>query len=74
LIAYIRSVGEVRKNGHQNSFGPVAHILTSLVKMPVMYPAHFINQSEGFYEKPMEGATVKFGEYLASGFKYSFRC
>jgi mono/diheme cytochrome c family protein len=66
LITYIRSVGEVRKDSHQNSFGPVARILTSLGKMPLMYPAHFINQSEGFYEKPMEGPTVKFGEYLAN--------
>lgn len=66
LVAYIRSVPEVKKESQQNSFGPIAKMLSSFGKMPVMFPAFQIDQSKGFAEKPIEGPTFEFGKYLAS--------
>jgi mono/diheme cytochrome c family protein len=66
LTAYVRSVPSVDRHSHENSFGPMAKILSSLGQMPVMFPAHVIDSSKPFAEKPAEGATIKFGKYLAS--------
>lgn len=66
LIAYIRSVPAVEKASHENTFGPIAKMLSSFGKMPVMFPAHNIDQTKGFGSKPLEGPTEEFGKYLAS--------
>lgn len=65
IIAYIRSMPSIEKESHENSFGPVAMVLSVLDKMPVMFPAYHIEQSLGFGDKPPEGATREFGSYLA---------
>lgn len=65
IIKYIRSVEPVEKESHVNSFGPVAKVLSSLGKMPVMFPAHLIDHNQGFAQKPIEAPTVAFGKYLA---------
>ena len=66
LIAFIRSVPEVQKESHKNTFGPLAKVLSSLGKMPVMFPAMAIDPTKGFGEKPEEGPTLAFGQYLAN--------
>lgn len=66
LIAYVRSVPSVDKHSRENYFGPMAKTLSSLGQMPVMFPAHIIDSSKPFAEKPAEGATIEFGKYLAS--------
>ncbi len=65
LIAYIRSVESVSKPSHENHFGPIARVLASLNKMPVMFPAHHIDLKKDFANKPEEAASLEFGEYLA---------
>ena len=69
VVKYIRSVPAVAKENHQNSFGPIAKTLSSLNKLPVIFPAKFINLAEGFQEKPSEEASYAFGEYLAASCK-----
>lgn len=66
LVAYIRSVPPVERPTHQNKYGPVAKILSVLGKMPVMFPAYFVDHKKGFAKKPEEGPTRDFGKYLAS--------
>lgn len=66
LIAFIRSVPEVQKESHPNTFGPLAKILSSLGKMPVMFPALSVDPHKGFGEKPAEEPTLAFGQYLAN--------
>ncbi|MCC2680220.1 MAG: putative cytochrome c with heme-binding site [Pseudobdellovibrio sp.] len=66
MIAYLRSVPAVEKESHQNTFGPIAHVLSVTGQMPIMFPAAVIDQSKGFVEKPAEGPTFEFGKYLAS--------
>ena len=66
LIAFIRSVPEVKKENHKNTFGPVARVLSSFGKMPVMFSAFAIDQTKGFGEKPPEEPTLAFGQYLAN--------
>ncbi len=66
VIAYVRSVPAVEKESHQNTFGPISHILAVAGKMPVMFPAFEIDHAKGFAEKPAEGPTYEFGKYLAS--------
>ncbi len=65
LVTYIRSVPPIEKPSHTNTFGPVAKALSVFGQMPVMFPAHIVDQTQGFQEKPPEGATVEFGKYLA---------
>lgn len=65
LVAYLRSVAPVEKPSYENSFGPVAKILSSFGQMPVMFPAMVIDGTKGFGEKPDEGPTKEFGQYLA---------
>ena len=66
LIAYIRSVPPVDTTPHPNTYGPVARMLSAFDKMPVMFPAENIDPTQGFAEKPMEGPTAAFGQYLAA--------
>ncbi len=66
VVAYLRSLAPVAEPSHPNSFGPVARALSSFGKMPIMFPAALIDQSQGFAEKPIEGPTAAFGKYLAS--------
>jgi mono/diheme cytochrome c family protein len=65
LIAYLRTVAPVEEPSQANTFGPVAKVLSSLGKMPVMFPAEVIDLKRGFGEKPPEGPTLEFGRYLA---------
>ena len=65
LIAYIRSVPEVAQPSAENAFGPVAKVLSTLGKMPVMFPAAIIDTKKGFGKKPAEEPTLEFGRYLA---------
>lgn len=65
LIAYVRSVPAVEKENHQNTFGPIAHVMSVAGQMPIMFPAHAIDHSKGFSEKPAEEPTFEFGKYLA---------
>ncbi len=66
LIAYLRSTEPVNTPSGPVKFGPVAKIMTPLGKMPVVLPAHVIDMSKGFGEKPEEGPTVEFGRYLVN--------
>jgi mono/diheme cytochrome c family protein len=66
LIAYLRSVPEVKKPDHVNTYGPVLKVLSVLGKMPVVFPARFVDHAQGFAAKPIEGPTREFGRYLAS--------
>lgn len=66
LIAYLRSMPSVEKPNHDNTFGPIAKIMSVMGKMPVMFPALIIDQEKGFADKPPEGATPEFGKYLAN--------
>lgn len=66
LIAFVRSVPEVKRPDHANTFGPVAKVMSSLGKMPVVFPARVIDHASGFQEKPAEGPTAAFGKYLAN--------
>ncbi|MBU6153341.1 MAG: c-type cytochrome [Bdellovibrionales bacterium] len=65
LIAYLRSVPPVEAAGAENRFGPVAKGLSLAGKMPIMFPAKYLDLNEGFAGKPAEAATVEFGRYLA---------
>lgn len=65
LIAYIRSVPPVERLTPQDTYGPVARLMSALGKMPVMFPARFVTFSGGFGSKPPEGPTAEFGRYLA---------
>ena len=65
LVAYLKSMPAVDKPSPINKFGPVAKTLSVLGKMPVMFPAKFIDQTRGFDEKPAEGPSAEFGKYLA---------
>ena len=66
VIAFIRSVPAVEKPDHENVFGPVAKIMGALGKMPVVFPARFIDHNRGLGAKPPEGPTEEFGKYLAN--------
>lgn len=66
LIKYIRSVPSKESSRAENTFGPIAKMLSFLGKMPVMFPAKSMDLSKGFAEKPAEGPTVEFGQYLAN--------
>ncbi len=66
LVAYLRSVPAVNKPNHQNSFGPIAKMLSCFGKMPVMFPAKIIDLTRSFSEKPPEAPTREFGKYLAN--------
>lgn len=65
VVKYLRSQPEVAKPSHENSFGPVAKILSALDKIPVLFPAKSIDQQKGFSDKPAEEVGIQFGEYLA---------
>lgn len=66
VIKYIRSSPPIEQPSHNNTFGPVAKILTVLGQMPVMFSALIIDQNKGFAEKPAEGPTPEFGKYLVN--------
>lgn len=66
VIAFIRSVPEVREDSHVNSFGPLPMFFSVLGRMPIMFPAFVIDPSRGFVEKPEERPTLEFGRYLAN--------
>jgi len=66
LVAYLRSVPSVEKPSHENTFGPVAKVLSFSGKMPVMFPAKVLDLQRGFGEKPAEGPSREFGKYLAN--------
>lgn len=66
VIAYLRSVPPVTTPSHENTYGPMARTLTVLGKMPVMFPAAAIDQTQGFAEKPPEAGNAAFGRYLAT--------
>ncbi|MBD5778960.1 c-type cytochrome [Pelagicoccus sp. NFK12] len=66
LVAYLRTLDSVEKPLQENSYGPIARMLSSFGKMPVMFPAAIIDPAAGFAEKPKEGPTAEFGRYLAS--------
>lgn len=65
IIAYLRSVPEVQKPSHQNTYGPMARVLATTGQMPFMFPAFEIDMNQGFADKPVEGPTLEFGQYLA---------
>lgn len=65
LIAYLRSVPEVVGEQAENTFGPLARLLSVIGQMPVMFPAAVVDSKKGFSDKPEEGATREFGRYLA---------
>jgi mono/diheme cytochrome c family protein len=64
LIAYLRSVPSVEKSDRENRFGPVSKLLSAFGKLPLLFPARFIDQTKGFADKPAEGPTAEFGQYL----------
>ncbi len=66
LISFMRSVPAVEKEDHVNTWGPMVKILSTLGKMPVMFPAGSIDHFKDFAIKPEEGATIEFGKYLAN--------
>jgi len=66
VVKYLRSQPEVASESHQNSFGPIARLMSSLGKMPIMFPAKEMDLKKGFSEKPLEEASVAFGKYLAN--------
>jgi mono/diheme cytochrome c family protein len=66
VIKFIRSVPSVEKESHENSYGPLAHVLAVAGQMPVMFPALVVDPTKGFSEKPSEEATLAFGKYLAN--------
>jgi mono/diheme cytochrome c family protein len=65
VIAYVRSVPPVNRPSHENTFGPVAKVLTVLGKLPLLEPAFFVKPGVAFAEKPPEQADARFGEYLS---------
>lgn len=65
LVKYIRSSQTVARPNKENSFGPIARVMTLLNKMPVMFPAAQMDLTKGFSEKPLEEESVQFGKYLA---------
>ena len=65
LVAYLRSMPPVDRPSHANSIGPVLKVLAVLGKAPFALAAKYIDPSKGFADKPPEGATVAFGQYLA---------
>lgn len=66
VAAFIRSMPEVNKESHVNTYGPITKIMGSLGKMPIAFPALFIDQNKGFETKPEEAPTVAFGKYLGN--------
>ncbi len=66
VIAYLRAQPEVESENPPNTFGPIARIMGVLGKMPVLFPAEFVDPAKGFAAKPAEGATFEFGQYLAN--------
>lgn len=66
VIAFLRSVPEVEAENHENTFGPIARVLSVMNQMPVMFPARVVDQTKGFAEKPTEEVSVAFGRYLAN--------
>lgn len=66
LVAFLRSVPEVNQENSKNTFGPIAKMLSVFGKMPVMFPAEFIDSKKGFAAKPEEGPTIEFGKYLSN--------
>jgi mono/diheme cytochrome c family protein len=66
LVAYIRSVPAVTTQYKENRFGPIAKVMSTLGKMPVMFPAKNMDLQKGFAAKPPEGPNVEFGKYLAN--------
>ncbi len=65
VIAYMRTLPEVKIDSYDNKFGPMARFLTVIGQMPIMIPAREIDLTKGFASKPEEGPTFEFGEYLA---------
>ena len=43
LVAYVKSVSPVEKPSHENTFGPIAKVLTLFNQMPVMFPAKVVD-------------------------------
>lgn len=66
LVAYIRKAQAVPTDEKKNSFGPVSKILSFFGKMPILFPAKFMDLNVGFNKKPMEGPSREFGQYLAN--------
>ena len=65
LVAYLRSAAPVERQNFVNIYGPVAKTMSFLGQMPVMFPAKILDLNKGFGEKPEEGPTKAFGQYLA---------
>ncbi len=66
LIAYLRSVPPTGGTPPKNKIGPLGRVLTSLDKLPLITPAAFIDQTQGFADKPLEAKTAEFGAYLTT--------
>lgn len=65
LVAYIRSVPAVNQESMPVELGPIAYMLIALEKAPSFIPAQLIaHQDLKFSEKPKEGVTSEFGQYL----------
>ncbi|HYX38107.1 MAG TPA: c-type cytochrome [Oligoflexus sp.] len=64
IIVYLRSLPAVEKSVQKSVPGPMANVLHTLGKMPILLPATSMDLSQGFAKKPDEGATLEFGRYL----------
>ncbi len=65
LVAFLRSAAPVERASVPVEIGPVAKGLFVFGKMPVLLAAHHLDLKKGFANKPEEGPTVAFGQYLA---------
>lgn len=65
LIKYIRSVPENATPTPAQKFGPVGATLGAFGKLPLAFPAEFLQGEIPFSDKPAEAPTVEFGRYLA---------
>jgi mono/diheme cytochrome c family protein len=66
MIAYIKSVPPVDRVHPRIRIGPVAALLHTMGKMPLL-PARMIDHSAPRPMAPEPGATVEYGAYLATG-------
>lgn len=65
LIGYLKQLEPVDRELPGNKVGPVARLLLTLDKIPVLVSAEQIDYSVPRSKAPQMGETVEYGEYLA---------
>lgn len=65
IVKYLRGLPPKETPRTEPRIGPVGKMLGVFGHVPVLFPAFAIDHARGFGEKPTEGATAEFGDYLA---------